>query len=114
MLKYSRNMNPIDFLRQFRIGGFAIFDFTVAFLGIYLLSPLLSKIFRKIRIDIPKINWLFLTLPIGIATHLLIGRITPLTKNFLDLHDHYFLKVVVIGLFAWGMKGIKILPKKRK
>lgn len=47
----------IEFLRQFRFGGYAIFDFVIAFLGIYLLSPLLSKIFLKFRIDIPKQNW---------------------------------------------------------
>ena len=40
-------------------GEYAIFDFTVAFLGIFLVAPLLSKLFRKIGIEIPKYNWLF-------------------------------------------------------
>jgi hypothetical protein len=104
-------MNPIEFLRQFRLGGYAIFDFAVAFLGIYLLSPLLSKIFLKLRIDIPKLNWLFLTLPISIIVHLLIGQTTLMTKNFLDIHDHYILKILILGLLILGIKGIKIIKK---
>ena len=77
-------MVPIEFLRQFRFSGYAIFDFAAAFLGIYLLSPLLSKAFLKLRIDIPKRNWMFLVLPIGIVSHLLAGNITPMTRDFID------------------------------
>ncbi|MFA5359971.1 MAG: hypothetical protein WC349_03385 [Patescibacteria group bacterium] len=102
-------MNAIEFLRQFRIGGYAIFDFAVAFLGIYLLSPLLSKIFLKFSIDIPKQNWLFLTLPIGILVHLLIGNMTPMVKAFLDINGHYILKIVMLILLVLGIKGIKII-----
>jgi len=104
-------MISIEFLRQFRIGEYAIFDLTTAFVGVYLASFLLSKLFRKIRVDIPKISWVLLTLPIGVATHLIIGRITPMVKNFLDIHGHYVLKVVIIGLLILGLRGIKIIKK---
>lgn len=104
-------MNPIEFLRQFRIGGYAIFDFIVSFLGIYLIAPLISRIFLKIGIDIPRRNWLFLTLPLSILVHLLVGRITPMTKNFIDLHGHYLLKILITCLFIIGMIGIKIIKK---
>lgn len=104
-------MISIEFLRQFRVGGYAILDFTTAFLGIYLFSLLTSKIFLKLRLDIPKRSWIFLTLPIGIATHLIIGRITPMTKNFMDIHGHYVLKIVIIGLLILGLKSIKIIKK---
>jgi hypothetical protein len=102
-------MNAIEFLRQYRLGGYAIFDFVVAFVGIYLIAPWLSKIFLKIGIDIPKLNWLFLTLPIGIITHLLIGKMTPLTAAFVDIHGHYILKIVIIGLLILGLKGIRMI-----
>lgn len=102
-------MDIISFLRQFRVGGFAIFDFVVAFWGIFMLSPWLSKIFRKLGLEIPKRNWLFLTLPIGIVVHLLIGRKTPLTADFIDLKSHYFLKIIIIALFILGMRGIRRL-----
>jgi hypothetical protein len=104
-------MISIEYLRQFRIAGYAVFDIAVSFLGIYLLSPLLSRLFRKIRIDIPKRNWLFLTLPIGILVHLLIGRITPMTKNFLDLNGHYILKILIIGFAVLGIRGIKTIKR---
>lgn len=101
----------MEFLRQFRFNDYAIFDFAVAFLGVYLLAPLLSKIFLKIKLNIPKKNWLFLTLPIGIFIHLLVGNITPLTKDFINIHDHYFLKILILGLLILGIKGIKITNK---
>ena len=104
-------MGTIDFLRQFRVGGFAIFDFTTAFLGILILSPLLSWIFKKVGFKIPKKNWLFLTLPIGILVHVLIGRRTPMTQEFLDLSSHYFLKAIILGLIILGLTGIKRIKK---
>ena len=74
-------MIPIEFLRQFRLGEYAIFDFVVTFLAFYLLAPLLSKIFLKIGINIPKKNWLFLAVPISIPSHLLARTITPDRKS---------------------------------
>jgi ethanolamine transporter EutH len=107
-------MATIEFLRQFRIGGYAIFDLVVAFLGIYLLSPLLSKIFLKFKIIIPKINWVFLTLPIGILTHLVIGNITPMTRNFVDINGHYILKILILILLFSGLRNIKIVKENKK
>ena len=105
-------MVPIEFLRQFRLFEYAIFDFVAVFVGVALLSPLLSKMFKKIGISIPKKNWLFLSLPIGIVTHLLVGNITPMTRDFIDLHDYYFLKLVILGLVVFGIKGVKKISKK--
>lgn len=101
-------MDALTYLRQFRIFNYAIFDLAISFIGFYLLAPLLSKLFKKINIDIPKINWLYLTLPIGIVTHIFFGKITPMTKNFLDLHNNYLLKAVIIGLLFLGLRNIKI------
>jgi hypothetical protein len=106
-------MSSIEFLRQFRLGEYAIFDFAVSFLGIFLLSPLLSRLFLKLGIKIPKINWLFLTLPLSILVHWLTGRMTPMTINFINLHDFYFLKVVIIGLTILGLRGIKFIRKNK-
>ena len=100
-------MEIIIYLRQFRFSGYAVFDFVASFLGIFLLSPLLSILFKKIGLEIPKLNWLYLTLPIGIVTHLAIGKLTPLTGNFINPHDHYILKIVIIGLLFLGLRNIK-------
>ncbi len=107
-------MHPIEFLRQFHFLGYAIFDLSVAFLGVYLLSPILTKIFRKIGIHIPKRNWLFLTLPIGILAHLLVGNITPMTQNVMDIHGHYVLKIFLLILLFLGIKDIKVVTTKKK
>ena len=104
-------MMSIDFLRSFRILTYAIFDFVVALFGIYLLSPLLSKLFLKWKIIIPKENWLYLTLPLGILVHLLVGKITPLTRDFLNGESHYILKFLVVVLLFLGLKNIKIKNK---
>lgn len=104
-------MITIELLRQFRFGGYAIFDFVAAFLGIYLLSPFLSIIFLKLNVNIPKRNWLFLTIPISILAHLLIGKITPMTKDFVDIHSHYILKILILGLSILGIRDIKIVRK---
>ena len=105
-------MDSITYLRQFRLTGYAVFDFAAAFLGIFLLSPVLSKLARKTGLEIPRTNWLYLTLPIGIVTHLMIGKITPLTKNFIDIHGHYFLKAVMIGLTLLGLRNIKRVGRR--
>ncbi|MDP4008269.1 MAG: hypothetical protein Q8P68_03710 [Candidatus Peregrinibacteria bacterium] len=105
-------MNTIEFLRQFRVFEYAIFDLVASFLGIYLLSPLLSKLFKKLKLDIPKLNWVFLTLPISIGTHFAVGTITPMTENFINLHDHYILKIIVIGMTILGLRGIRIVKKR--
>lgn len=104
-------MFSLEYLRHFRIGQYAIFDFAASFIGIYILSPLLSKIFRKLRIKIPKQNWLFLTLPIGILTHVIVGTITPMTRDFIDLQGHYILKIIMIGLLILGLREVKIIRK---
>ena len=104
-------MNTVDFLRQFRFSGYAVFDFVAALLGMYLFSPLLSKFFLRFKIYVPKRNWLFLTLPIGIIVHVFIGEITPLTKNFIDIHSNYLLKILILGLLVLGLRGIKTVKK---
>ena len=104
----------IDYLRQFKIAGFAVFDFTLAFVGMYFLAPLLTKLFRKIRLDISRKCWLFLTLPISIAVHLIVGNITPMTAGFFDIHSNYILKIIILCLLILGIKDIKIISKKGK
>lgn len=103
----------IEYLRQFRVFNYAIFDLTLALVVMILLAPVLSYLFKKIRLDIPKKNWVWLTLPISILTHIIIGNITPMTKNFLDLHGQYILKVVIVAFLIPGLYHIKIIKKNR-
>ena len=101
------SMFSIEYLRHFRFLGFALFDLTVSFLGMALLSPVLSWIFRKMGIYVPKVNWVWMTLPIGILAHLIVGRMTPMTVQFLNPHGDYVLKAIILVMFALGLVGIK-------
>ncbi len=101
-------METLEYLRSFKILGYAIFDLIVSFWGIYLLSPILTKLFLKIWIEIKRKNWMFLVLPIGILFHIIFWNITPMTRDFLDINDFYFLKILIIILLILGLKGIKI------
>jgi len=104
-------MGIIDFLRQYHFGNYAIFDFVLAFAGIYLLAPSLSKLFRKLGFEVPQKNWIFLTLPISVGAHFLAGNITAMTRDFLDLDGYYILKLIILVSFILGVKGIKKIEK---
>jgi hypothetical protein len=105
-------MITIEFLRQFRIYEYALFDIAVSFLGIFLLAPLLSKIFLKFGLEVPKISWIFLTLPLGILVHLLVGSFTPMTRNFIDPQGHYILKLLILSSLIFGIKNIIVTRNK--
>lgn len=104
-------MSTIEYLRSFKLGEYAIFDLASSFLGIYLLAPLLSKIFRYVKLDIPKLNWLYFTIPLSIVFHILVGNYTPMTKYFIDPSGHYLLKIFISGLFILGVRNIKVIKK---
>ena len=103
-------MDPITYLRQFRLGSFAIFDFGISFLGMLLLSPGLSWLCKKAGVFVPKRNWVILTLPLSVIAHVLIGRITPFTKEFLDPSGYYVVKLIILGCGVLGATGIHRIP----
>ncbi len=105
-------MEILEFLRHFRVGGYAIFDFIVSFGGIYLLAPRLSGGALKFNLKIPRRSWVLWTLPIGILFHLVFQSITPLTRDFIDFGGHWGVKVVIVGFFISGFIGITTVSKK--
>lgn len=101
-------MNIITYLRQWRFEGYALFDLALSFLGMWLLSSLLTKIFRIIHVQVPVRNWIILTLPISIIAHLLVGQHTPMVRNFFDPSGHWILKIVVVLCLIFGLWGVRI------
>jgi hypothetical protein len=99
-------MNTIDYLRQYRVGQFAILDFTAAFIGIYLISPLIIRLFKLVGIKFQISNLMWLTIPISIIFHILFSTNTPLTKMFLDPSGYYLLKIAVTLMVYMGFKGV--------
>jgi hypothetical protein len=99
-------MNIIDFLRQFRIGQFSIFDFAVSYLGLFLLAPIIIKGLSYFKVHMTKMNIMWLVLPLAILVHLIVGKYTPMTKMFLDLHNYYFLKALILFMIYMGFRGV--------
>ncbi|WKZ31165.1 MAG: hypothetical protein QY318_00115 [Candidatus Dojkabacteria bacterium] len=100
-------------IREFRIGEFTIFDTTLAFLGVLLLSPLLTKLFLKVGLMIPTVSWMLFVIPMGVIGHLIAGIDTPLTQNFIDPDGHYFTKIIVLGMSVAGIALIKRVDRKK-
>lgn len=111
---YARCMNSIEYLRQFRFAGFAIFDFAVSFLGMWLLAPWLSRGCRKVGVIVPQRNWVVLTIPLSIIAHILVGRITPFTKEFLDPTGFFLVKMLVFTCCVFGVLGIHRVNETEK
>lgn len=88
----------ITFLRSFRIGGFALFDFTISYIAVYFLAPYLSKLFKLIGIHINREQWLWLTLPISVLVHIAIGTYTPFTKIIINPSGGLVAKLVIIAM----------------
>lgn len=97
----------IEYLRQFKVSGYAVFDFAASFLVMFLLSPLLSGLARRAGWQVPRVNWVFLALPLGIAAHLAGGNLTPMTRDFMDPGGHYLVKAAVLFFLALGLSNIK-------
>jgi len=109
-------MEFLEYVRQARLAGYAVFDLILAYGGMYMASPALSKMTAKVGILVPRRAWLWLTLPISIVAHVLVGNITPMTQQFFDLSGYAMLKLVVLVSLFMGlaavMKENKIWPKK--
>lgn len=100
-------MEYITFLRQFRIGGFAIFDTTLGYIGILLLSPLLTKLFAKLGIFIPWQAWLWFMLPISVLFHLLFDQQTPLIKALSQAPGFLIVNTVLVFMIFMGVRNCR-------
>lgn len=93
-------MDFITYLRTFRVGPFAIFDFAASYLLVYLLAPLLQKLGLKLSRE----QMLWLTLPVSILVHLIFQTYTPLTKMFLDPYGSYWVKALVAFMLVMAFR----------
>lgn len=107
-------MDYLAWLRQFKLGPFALFDTVLAFVGVLLVAPLLSKIVAKVGIVVPVVAWLWLTLPLSVLAHVLFRQSTPLTELVLDPNGGYLTKIVLLIMLVAGLRLIKRIPTKRK
>lgn len=92
-------MNIITTLRSFRIGPFAIFDFALSYLVVYLAAPYLQKM--GLRLSREQLLWF--TLPVSVVVHIAFGLMTPLTKMVLDSSGGYWAKAVILFMIFMGL-----------
>lgn len=107
-------MTFFEFVRQYRIAGYALFDLGLSLLAAGLLSPLLSKGCEKIGLRVPRLSWIYAVLPVSVAAHLLFHASTPFTEQVVDPHGHFLQKTIVLVLFILAVKDIRTIPAKRK
>lgn len=88
----------LNYLRSFRMGPFAIFDFAISYIAMYFLAPYLSKLFALVGIHINREQWLWLTLPIAFVTHLVFKTYTPFTKMVLNPSGDLIAKLFIVGM----------------
>lgn len=101
-------MFSLEYLRQFRIGPFTIFDTVSAYIGILLLSPILSWLFSKVNLKIPVVSWIWLTMPISVLFHVLFSQSTPVVKILSDPKQPQFYIVLLTLLIMTYMTLKKI------
>ena len=100
-------MIDIAYLRQFRIGPYAIFDVVLSYLGIYLLSPLLTAAFAKIHLNITKSDWMWLVLPLSVIFHLIFNQKTSFMKALIN-PEHYFIEAIVLVFMLYmGLRNAR-------
>ena len=97
-------MDTLTLLRQFRIGPFAIFDTVLSYVGVVLLSPLLSKLFTLLHVSIPKTSWLWWTLPLAVVFHLLFSQDTPLMEILSQPLGFVGVGAILVFMIYMGVK----------
>lgn len=104
-------MFSIEFLRQFRIGPFTIFDTVSAYLGILLLAPLLSWLTSKINLKIPVVSWIWFTMPLSVIFHVLFRQSTPVINILTNpsLPQFYAVLLVLLVMTYMGFRKVSIM-----
>lgn len=103
-------MTLLIFLRSFRVGPFAVFDFAISYLLVYLLAPWLQK--KGLRLN--RAQQLWLTLPVSVLVHIAFGSMTPLTKMALDPSGSYAVKALLVFMVYMAYRashGAKVPTK---
>ncbi len=103
-------MLSIEYLRQFRIGQFTIFDTLASYIGILILSPVLTWLMSKLHIKIPTSSWLWFTLPLSVAFHIIFRQATPLMKILANPGRAQFY-IAVFVLFTMTYMGFRKITK---
>lgn len=101
-------MITLEYLRQFKIGPFAIFDIAISYIGILILTPLLSWLMSKLHLKIPMSSWLWFTMPISVIFHIVFRQSTPMMKILTNpgQPQFYIALFILLTMTYVGLRGI--------
>lgn len=100
-------MITIETLRSVRIGPFTVFDTATAYIGVFLLAPLLTKLFSRYHSYISRTQWVWLTLPIAVVFHLALSLNTPFVALLFHFPSAFIAIPLLIFMLYMGLKDIK-------
>jgi len=102
-------MISLEYVRPFRMGPFAIFDTVTAFLGILILSPLLTWLAAQLHLKISTRAWLWFTLPLAVIFHVIFQQSTPLMKILSNPgHVEFYIAIsILVAMTYMGLRKIK-------
>ena len=101
-------MDNLNFIRQFKIGPFAIFDTVISYIGLFLLAPILTKMFRIMRLEISLASWLWFVLPLSIVFHFFFSQQTPLMKLLVSSNG-YIAIIILLAMAYMGVRTIRVI-----
>lgn len=76
---------PLEYLRSFKVGGMAAFDWVASFVGMYVLGRMFGGNMWKLMVSV---------LPLSILFHVLFDVDTKLTRMF---YDSMFVQVLFVA-----------------
>ena len=101
-------MITLEYLRDFKVGPFTMFDTTLAFVGVLIVSPILTWLVAKLNYKVPLVSWLWFTVPVSIIFHAIFQQDTPLIKILTDPHTLAFYVAIIVLVFMTYMGTINV------
>jgi hypothetical protein len=87
-------MSALESLRSVRIGPFAVFDFAASFAGVYFMAPV---------VGVSREKALWLTVPLGVVSHVALGTKTPLTSMLIGPEQNHLAQAAVALMLVKGL-----------
>jgi len=99
----------LEYLRQWRVGQFTVFDTVASYVGILILSPILSWLMSRLDLKVPLISWLWFTMPLSVIFHLIFNQSTPLMKVLTNprTFDFYIAVIILLVMTYLGLRKVR-------
>ena len=96
---------------QYRIGPFSVADTLGSLVIALIISPILSWLFSLVGVKVPRLAWVWLTIPVAELTHIIFHVDAPYKRMLLDTHGGYLAKLAFLVMLYMGLRGIRRIRK---